>query len=187
MPSEFPTNPLATQSFVPSPLTMPLSLSAESTKIQSREASPVAGRREYQSADQLNSRLPPHLLALRHARSGSGSSTGTAPLASPIGSSPPSSPERDIGPSAANASSAASSVGGGATGVNRRRSLLAMTSTGGSGRERQGSASSDAPGFGGSIPNAGPPILANPKCSGYFVEPVRRALHTSLLELLSLV
>ena len=38
-------------------------------------------------------------------------------------------------------------------------------------RERKGSNASDVSAF-GSLPNAGPAILVNPKCSGYFVEPV---------------
>lgn len=57
--------------------------------------------------------------------------------------------------------SALGNVGGGGGGA------------GGSGtnspRERRGSA---VFGFGGEIATGGPPILVNPKCSGYFVEPV---------------
>jgi hypothetical protein len=46
-------------------------------------------------------------------------------------------------------------------------SMLAMTPTDATGRERKGSNASEI-----SLPNAGPAILVNPKCSGYFVEPV---------------
>ncbi|OCF43584.1 hypothetical protein I317_02602 [Kwoniella heveanensis CBS 569] len=81
-------------------------------------SAPAPGGRTFQSAEQLASRLPPHLLALRMAGSGGGASA----LSSPIGSSPASSPEKE-------------------------------TSTQGQG-------------------GGGPPILVNPKCSGYFVEPL---------------
>lgn len=118
-----------------------------------------SGPRQFQSADQLSSRLPPQLLALRQA----GSSNN---LASPIGSSPGSSPDRESSSQAFPASQGAQSAA-------RRMSMLAMTPAEGSGHERKGSTASDIAGYGGAVPNSGPPILVNPKCSGYFVEPVR--------------
>lgn len=125
--------------------------------------------RQLQSADQLASRLPPHLQALR---SGSGSPvTGDN---SPTVSSPPSSPEKETsGMSNGSGSSEARTAA-------RRRSMLFMTPTEGS-RERRGSSSA---GFGGELASSGPPILVNPKCSGYFVEPVCLNIFSSCLILL---
>lgn len=116
--------------------------------------------RHFQSADQLSSRLPPQLLALRQAGSG-------ANLASPVGSSPASSPDREN-------SSQPFPNSQGVQNAARRMSMLAMTPSEGTSRERKGSNASDIAGYGGAVPNAGPPILVNPKCSGYFVEPVSR-------------
>lgn len=195
---------------------------------------PIAPRRTFQSADQLMSTLPPHLQALRNAGTG-----GVSGLSSPFGTSPASSPEREIAPpmldikSAANGNNtfppsaskaqpvspirlgrSASQGGGGALGsamqektqsgpspgeaggivrsrsqssssnggtIGRRMSLLAMTPTAaGFGQQQQtgrpGSTdrrpSASGPHEGGTIATSGPPILVNPKCSGYFVEPV---------------
>jgi dual specificity phosphatase 12 len=128
--------------------------------------------RQILSADQLSSRLPPQLLALRQAGSGAG-------ISSPIGSSPASSPEQS--PSQNQNQGQAQGQGQGVQSAARRMSMLAMTSTDANGnslaRERKGSNASDVSAF-GSLPNAGPTILVNPKCSGYFVEPV------SLLDLI---
>lgn len=115
--------------------------------------------RQFQSADQLSSRLPPQLLALRQA----GSSNN---LSSPIGSSPGSSPDRE------STSSQAFPASQGAQNAARRMSMLKLTPAEGSSHERKGSNASDIAGYGGAVPNSGPPILVNPKCSGYFVEPV---------------
>jgi dual specificity phosphatase 12 len=120
--------------------------------------------RQFQSADQLSSRLPPQLLALRNAGSGSGMNPS-----SPIGSSPASSPEHD--PGHANSMANAQANPGVQTAA-RRMSMLAMTPTDTTGRERKGSNASEASGYASALPNAGPAILVNPKCSGYFVEPV---------------
>jgi len=115
--------------------------------------------RQFQSADQLSSRLPPQLLALRNAGSGP---------SSPIGSSPASSPEHD----STHSNSANAQGTPGVQNAARRMSMLAMTPTDANGRERKGSNASDASGYASALPNAGPAILVNPKCSGYFVEPV---------------
>nr|XP_019012744.1 uncharacterized protein I206_02239 [Kwoniella pini CBS 10737]OCF51525.1 hypothetical protein I206_02239 [Kwoniella pini CBS 10737] len=115
-----------------------------------------AGGRVFQSAEQLASSLPPHLLALRMAGSGSSG------LPSPIGSSPNSSPEKDIvstsqtfppSQQSQNVSNAA-----------RRMSMLTMTPNTPEG-ERRNSISEN-------LNNGGYPILVNNKCSGYFVEPL---------------
>jgi dual specificity phosphatase 12 len=116
--------------------------------------------RQFQSADQLSSRLPPQLLALRNAGSGP---------SSPIGSSPASSPEHDS--THANSTSNAQGTPG-VQNAARRMSMLAMTPKDATGRERKGSNASEASAYGSALPNAGPAILVNPKCSGYFVEPV---------------
>ncbi|WVW84652.1 hypothetical protein I302_106686 [Kwoniella bestiolae CBS 10118] len=120
---------------------------------------PPNGGRVFQSAEQLNSRLPPQLLALRMA-----GSTPASQFSSPIGSSPASSPEKDNHqvsqqsyPPSQNVSNAA-----------RRMSMLAMTPSTPDGIERRGSIS-DLQGGSGS---GGYPILVNNKCSGYFVEPL---------------
>lgn len=112
--------------------------------------------RQLQSAEQLASRLPPHLQALRTT------SLGMSGLPSPFQSSPAASPERDSSPRSPIYAFPP------AGGVSRKMSLLAMTPSEGSrNQSRSGSAehsSTNTP--------AGPPILVNPKCSGYFVEPV---------------
>lgn len=175
----------------------------------SASAPPIGTGRSFQSPDQLNARLPPHLLALRAAAS----SQGSGGLSSPIGTSPSSSPERErdlpagaFHPNYNRHSLSAHSDehgGGGAKAAARRMSLLAFTPTegtpgdrprkdsfglgtsaGGASSGSSGSGSGQAPGggertrrpsqigYGGEIATSGPPILVNPKCSGYFVEPV---------------
>lgn len=123
------------------------------------------------NAEQLASRLPPHLLALRSA-SVPGTDHNSPFAASPPGGSPqasqPASPERDnanhplhqLRSASAPSASAAAAAG-------RRLSMLALTPT-------------DAVANGG-LPIGGPPILVNPKCSGYFVEPVRPLLRPMLV------
>ncbi|WRT67788.1 uncharacterized protein IL334_004762 [Kwoniella shivajii] len=120
-----------------------------------------SSERVFRSAEELSSRLPPHLLALRMAGSGSSAGGGgTSSLSSPIGSSPTSSPEKDISaqsqtfPPSSNVNSAS-----------RRLSLLSMTPKTLEGNERRGSMTMNEP-------NGGYPILVNQKCSGYFVEPL---------------
>jgi dual specificity phosphatase 12 len=151
---------------VPFPVTTQhlASTPGEISRSSSFDSSKIKGPRQFQSADQLSSRLPPQLLALRQAGSGMNPS-------SPIGSSPASSPEQDR----SHDTSPSTTQGQGNPGVQnaaRRMSMLAMTPTLGTGRERKGSNSSEISGYGGPLPNAGPAILVNPKCSGYFVEPV---------------
>jgi dual specificity phosphatase 12 len=155
--------PTTQDKFTSSPMTM------------SRAESPDT--RQLQTADQLASRLPPHLLALRMAGSGM---TG---LSSPMESSPGSSPEREtyVSPAHTTFPPSSSSSGGAGTGsganLSRRLSVLAMTPAD-QPRSRRGSALtgganandiSGIPDIGG---GGGPPILVNPKCSGYFVEPL---------------
>jgi len=123
----------------------------------------IASNGRYQSADQLNSRLPPHLLALRNGGGGgspSGHANTTSPTDSPAESPPATSHGQTYPPTGA--------------AVSRRKSLLAMTPT--EGRERRGSGSS-INGLSEKLADSlqhtgGTPILVNPKCSGYFVEPV---------------
>ena len=124
--------------------------------------------RQFQSADQLSSRLPPQLLALRNAGSGP---------SSPIGSSPASSPEHDS--THANSSSNVQGTPG-VQNAARRMSMLAMTPKDATGRERKGSNASEVSVYGSALPNAGPAILVNPKCSGYFVEPVSLLPHLGI-------
>ncbi|KAI9632039.1 uncharacterized protein MKK02DRAFT_21395 [Dioszegia hungarica] len=115
----------------------------------------AASSRPLQTAEQLASRLPPHLQALR-----SGSSSPVPIAASPMSNSPPSSPEKETAHPAVNGSGSGSGSG-----------MLSMTPTG----ERRGSAASVAGGiggFGGELASTGTPILVNPRCSGYFVEPL---------------
>ena len=131
--------------------------------------------RQFQSADQLSSRLPPQLLALRNAGSGP---------SSPIGSSPASSPEHDS--THTNSSSNANAQGTpGVQNAARRMSMLAMTLKDATGRERKGSNASEASAYGSALPNAGPAILVNPKCSGYFVEPVSLLPHHGITLMVS--
>ena len=131
--------------------------------------------RPLQTADQLSSRLPLHLQALRSA----GGSISA--LSSPFNRSPESSPDKEVSSHSTShpfpvggvghgrsKSQSSAALSGSATGVGRRMSVLAMTPADGQPRERKVSGR----GGEGSIPTSGPPILVNPKCSGYFVEPV---------------
>ncbi|WVQ72786.1 hypothetical protein IAR50_002346 [Cryptococcus sp. DSM 104548] len=130
------------------------------------------GGRPLQSADQLMARLPPHLLALRMAGSG-----GASPASTP-GSTAPNSPIHPATSSnpAPNASAPTDTKSNPAQSPSRRRSLLAMTP--GAAKEsspekavakKERRSSNDLHGLIGYTP---PPILVNPKCSGYFVEPL---------------
>lgn len=130
-------NPAFASQTGPSPLSISPNISTDSP-------------RQFQSADQLASRLPPHLQALR------GGSFSMSTLPSPMGSSPGSSPEKEREPSQILPPS------GGVLNAARKMSLLKMTAA----DSRRNSGASD------SIATSGPPILFNPKCSGYFVEPV---------------
>ena len=128
--------------------------------------------RTFQSAEQLTSRLPPHLLALRSV------GQGTMGLSSPISSSPPSSPEREAPPSIASSNNTTTQT------ARRKLSSLAMTPTPSdstsverkSSVHRASSLRDRNASLGEGVANlgmGGPPILTNPKCSGYFVEPLR--------------
>ncbi|WWC62551.1 uncharacterized protein I303_105147 [Kwoniella dejecticola CBS 10117] len=133
-----------------------------------------AGGRVFQSAEQLASSLPPHLLALRMAGSGSGSGSGNgaSPLPSPIGSSPTSSPDATTSspsqtfPPTLVHTQTQTQQSQNVSNAARRMSMLAMTPTTPEG-ERRGSMSMNE-----NIGAGGYPILANNKCSGYFVEPL---------------
>ena len=151
------------------------------------------------SADELSSRLPPHLQALRTRK------ISMSQLTSPFNASPASSPEKDspirhgpigkqaqqsntasapISPATSSPASAtpasqavtlgrSKSQGGGPRQPEprtqpRRMSVLAMTPT--EGPSRRPSLTARRPS--GVPAMSGPPILVNPKCSGYFVEPV---------------
>lgn len=141
--------------------TLPVNPLNSSSKPVSRASSTET--RQLQSADQLASRLPPHLQALRTT------CLGINNLSSPFQPSPDSSPDREDVPHPLNPSVPPT---GGAlqASVSRKMSFLAMTPSDKLGRDRSSSqggehSSTNTP--------AGPPILVNPKCSGYFVEPVR--------------
>lgn len=162
-------NPIVPGALISAPPSeLPKPGSADSSKPRGRQE---PGPRQFQSADQLSSRLPPQLLALRQA----GSSNN---LSSPIGSSPASSPDRESTSQAFPPSQGTQGSQGTQTAA-RRMSMLTMTPAEGSHHERKGSNASDIAGYGGAVPNSGPPILVNPKCSGYFVEPVRLTLRVS--------
>ncbi len=134
---------------VDSPI-FPISPLVPSPKVTSRTASTDTPR-QLQTAEQLASRLPAHLQALRTTPS------GTRGLSSSSQSSPTSSPEK-IASSYVPAHTFPPT--GPSISVTRKTSLLPMAPADSSGGGRMSSE------------NAGPPILANPKCSGYFVEPV---------------
>ncbi|TYJ58864.1 hypothetical protein B9479_000296 [Cryptococcus floricola] len=159
----------------PAPPQVPLPKSKSEPSSSVPVPAPVGrGGRPLQSADQLMARLPPHLLALRMAGGGAGASPASTPGStapnSPIHPSPPANP-------APNASAPASASSNPAQSPSRRRSLLSMTPAGAfadeaspekaGAKERRGS--NDIHGLMGYTP---PPILVNPKCSGYFVEPL---------------
>lgn len=131
--------------------------------------------RPLRSAAEINAGLPPHLLALR----GGGMPASSSALSSPFNASPTSSPEKETSPQNPHhafpppshstgmaRSSSQGSASSGAT-VGRRMSLLAMTPA-----ERPRERRISGPQHDGSLATSGPPILINPKCSGYFVEPV---------------
>ncbi|ORX40074.1 hypothetical protein BD324DRAFT_616140 [Kockovaella imperatae] len=157
--------------------------------------------RSYLTADQLANRLPPHLQALRTRKISMSDLTSpfnASPASSPERESPapppgpvltksadsvprlsaspaPASPAPES-PSSPVALGRSKSIGAGerrasdrSTASGRRLSTLAMTPAEGLGRrtslsDRRGSIGVPGP--------SGPPILVNPKCSGYFVEPL---------------
>ncbi|WWC88685.1 uncharacterized protein L201_003598 [Kwoniella dendrophila CBS 6074] len=130
------------------------------------------GGRVFQSPEQLASRLPPHLLALRMAGSGSSQTS------SPIGSSPASSPEKEK-ENSTSTSSPVQTQSQNVSNAARRMSMLAMTP---STPDGSGSGNNNSPIIDNrrtsitdlqSLNNSGGhPILVNNKCSGYFVEPL---------------
>lgn len=137
---------------MPPPVPSPTSHSTTSVP------APAPAQRALQSADQLNARLPPQLLALRMA--GMGGAGASAP-ASP-GTNTPEKERRDQSPSSAN-------TNGGTGAAARRLSSLAMTSK----DEKEATKLYERRASAGEGMYGPPPILVNPKCSGYFVEPVR--------------
>jgi dual specificity phosphatase 12 len=155
-----------------------LALTSTSSEINKPERTsspaPISPRRTsspaHLNAEQLASRLPPHLLALRSA-SVPGSNHSSPFASSPPNGSPqvsqPASPDSAKDPHASLAQQqSAPAPGSGAAIAGRRLSMLALTPN-------------DASNFAGGISpmSSGPPILVNPKCSGYFVEPVRFVSH----------
>lgn len=141
---------------------------------------PVGGRRAsegrgLQSAGQLNSRLPPALLALR---------THGLPVESAISTSPTSSPEKEDREKPLLPAAPQINAVNAATRTRRLSSALAMTPTASSQgfpHRRSSSSLPDSPNTSqvnipSSVapppPPAPLPILVNPKCSGYFVEPL---------------
>jgi dual specificity phosphatase 12 len=152
----------------------PLARQGSTESFHSAPAGPTSARPLRTAAD-INSSLPPHLLALRnHGQSSSA-------LSSPFNASPASSPEREI--SVQLQQQALPVTGNGANGHQRSRSQSSSSNSGTIGRrmsllamtpadklqERRPSGAQDS-----SLATSGPPILVNPKCSGYFVEPVSR-------------
>lgn len=128
------------------PPTPPLPSADSKDKEAKPEKALGPGGRPMLDADALAARLPPQLAALR-----AGFSAGSN-LSSPIASSPPSSPEGEAPPS------------------RRRPSNLGMTSMPQPLTPAALSALSQQQAA--QAAHAGPPILANIKCSGYFVEPL---------------
>lgn len=128
-------------------------------------------QRTLQSADQLNARLPPQLLALRMAGLGGGANAGNAANVSnpPIASAMTNMPSSVIEKERKDEPSFSTNTNGGAGGAARRMSLLAMTPK----DEKEETKLYEKRTSGGEGMYGPPPILVNPKCSGYFVEPVR--------------
>ena len=137
--------------------TMPPPVPSPTSHSTTSVPAPAPAQRALQSADQLNARLPPQLLALRMA--GMGGAGASAP-ASP-GTNTPEKERRDQSPSSAN-------TNGGAGAAARRLSSLAMTSK----DEKEATKLYERRASAGEGMYGPPPILVNPKCSGYFVEPV---------------
>jgi dual specificity phosphatase 12 len=164
---------------VASPNELPRTGSVDSTSSASVGVN-SAPSRPLRSAAEINASLPPHLLALR----GLGGPQSSSALSSPFHVSPNSSPERETSPNTphhvfptpappsglSRSRSQSSASGSSGTTVGRKMSLLAMTPADGA-RERRGSSTQPD----GGLATSGPPILVNPKCSGYFVEPVSEA------------
>lgn len=165
----YPRNHSEPASTVPPPVLLPTAHSTTSIP----GPAPLT-QRTLQSADQLNARLPPQLLALRMAGMGGGGANA-ANAANASASNPSLSPamtntssqvaekERKDEPSSS------TNTNGGAGGAARRMSLLAMTPK----DEKEETKLYEKRTSGGEGMYGPPPILVNPKCSGYFVEPVR--------------
>ncbi|KGB74935.2 dual specificity phosphatase 12 [Cryptococcus deuterogattii R265] len=164
----YPRNHSEPASTVPPPVLLPTAHSTTSIP----GPAPLT-QRTLQSADQLNARLPPQLLALRMAGMGGGganaanaaNASASNPSLSPAmtnTSSPVAEKERKDEPSSS------TSTNGGAGGAARRMSLLAMTPK----DEKEETKLYEKRTSGGEGMYGPPPILVNPKCSGYFVEPL---------------
>lgn len=163
-----PRNHSEPASTVPPPVLLP---TAHSTTSIPGSAPPT--QRTLQSADQLNARLPPQLLALRMAGMGGAANAANAANASasnpPISSPMTNMPSSVIEKERKDESSSSTNTNGGAGGAARRMSLLAMTPK----DEKEETKLYEKRASGGEGMYGPPPILVNPKCSGYFVEPVR--------------
>ncbi|KAE8538815.1 hypothetical protein D1P53_005180 [Cryptococcus gattii VGV] len=162
-----PRNHSEPASTVPPPV---LSHTAHSTTSIPGPAPPT--QRTLQSADQLNARLPPQLLALRMAGMGGAANAANAANASasnpPISSPMTNMPSSVIENERKDEPSSSTNTNGGAGGAARRMSLLAMTPK----DEKEETKLYEKRASGGEGMYGPPPILVNPKCSGYFVEPL---------------
>lgn len=152
---------------VPPPL-VPLPAAHSTTSIPAPQAPTT--QRALQSADQLNMRLPPQLLALRMAGMGGAAANAGA---SANASNPPVSPGTNTPSSVIekerrDQSSSSINTNGGAGAAARRFSSLAMTPK----DEKEETKLYERRASGGEGMYGPPPILVNNKCSGYFVEPV---------------
>ena len=134
-------------------------LVSTSSSRSTSQTSPAEGPRRLKTAEQLASRLPAHLQALRTSSNGS---------ASPIESSPSTSLDTNTSPY----------PGSNADAI-KRTSLLGITSSDVQGREPSNGEDVEHLAISAT---AGLAILVNSKCSGYFVEPVSRS-STSCLPL----
>lgn len=161
-----PRNHSEPVSTVPPPVLLP---TAHSTTSIPGPAPPA--QRTLQSADQLNARLPPQLLAFRMAgMGGAANASASANVSNPPISSPMTNTSSFvIEKERKDESSSSTNTNGGAGGAARRMSLLAMTPK----DEKEETKLYEKRASAGEGMYGPPPILVNPKCSGYFVEPVR--------------
>lgn len=151
------------------PPPVPLPAAHSTTSVPAPQAPTT--QRALQSADQLNMRLPPQLLALRMAGMGGAAANAGA---SANASNPPVSPGTNtpspvIEKERRDQSSSSINTNGGAGAAARRFSSLAMTPK----DEKEETKLYERRASGGEGMYGPPPILVNNKCSGYFVEPVR--------------
>ncbi|OWT39927.1 dual specificity phosphatase 12 [Cryptococcus neoformans Bt1] len=150
------------------PPPVPLPAAHSTTSIPAPQAPTT--QRALQSADQLNMRLPPQLLALRMAGMGGAAANAGA---NANASNPPVSPGTNTPSSVIekerrDQSSSSINTNGGAGAAARRFSSLAMTPK----DEKEETKLYERRASGGEGMYGPPPILVNNKCSGYFVEPL---------------